>query len=331
MIDRPNQADNKPYLSFQPHPLVRNPHIQALLSCLFQPNGGLLHKTGREMILNVGDGVRLQGYYSPQAGNKAKGLVLLLHGWLGSANSNYVLAIGEYLYRRGYAIFRLNLRDHGDTHHLNPGPGHGDLLDETFTAVQRIAQLEADRPLHLVGVSLGGNFALRLAWRHTQMPLPNLHHTISICPVVNPYRSTLSLDAAPGLYQRYFRGKWRRSLARKQAMFPELYDFSVEMTASSCMEMTQIFVDNHSPYPNATAYFESCAVTSDLMAALRTPTTIITAVDDPIVPVADFYAFADLSPYLQLYFQSYGGHAGFFDILPLRSWIPAAVLTIMER
>jgi len=70
------------------------------------------------------------------------------------------------------------------------------------------------------------------------------------------------------------------------------------MTASNCMEMTEIFVGNHSPYPNVTAYFESYAVTSDMMAALGTPTTIITAVDYPIVPVADFYPFADLSPYL---------------------------------
>jgi len=183
---------------------------------LFQPNGGLLHQTGRKMILNAGDGVRLQGYYSPQAGNKGKGLVLLLHSWLGSANSNYVLAIGEYLYRRGYAVFRLNVRDHGETHHLNPGPGQGDLLDKTFTAVQRIDQLATDRPFHLVGVSLGGNFALRLAWRHTQMPLPNLHHTITICPVLNPYIVrhcpwTLLPGSISATFAANGTGRWRGS------------------------------------------------------------------------------------------------------------------------
>ena len=97
------------------------------------------------------------------------------------------------------------------------------------------------------------------------------------------------------------------------------------------MEMTEIFVRNHSPYPNAMAYFGSYGVSTEMMAALRAPTTIITAVDDPIVPVVDFYGLADLSPNLELHIQPYGGHVGFVDILPLRRWISEAVLTILER
>jgi len=331
MANGSEQVQKNSNLSFRPHPLVRNPHLQTVLASIPEPQGRLLHRTAREMMLDAGEGIRLQGYYSPQAGDRSRGLVLLLHGWLGSANSNYVLTIGEYLYRRGYAIFRLNLRDHGDTHHLNPGPFRSDLLDETFAATQQIAQLEADRPLHLVGASLGGNFALRLAWRHSQTPLPNLAYTVTICPVLNPYHATLAIDEGWWLYLSYFRRKWRQSMEKKQAAFPTRYDFSGEMAASSCMEMTEIFVRNHSPYSDALTYFENYGVTPQMITALNTPTTIITAVDDPIVPVKDFYALADLSPDVQLDVQPYGGHVGFVDILPFRRWIGEAVLTILER
>lgn len=330
MAGTTNQVRNYPNLTFQPHPLARHPHFQTIFSSLYRAKGTELRQVAQEMILDAGEGVRLQGYYSRQAEGCSKGLVLLLHGWLGSVNASYVLTIGEYLYRQGYSIFRLNLRDHGDTHHLNPGPFRGDLLDETFAATQQITQLEAGRPFHLVGASLGGNFALRLAWRHSQTPLPNLHQTITICPVLNPYHATLALDHGSWLYLSYFRRKWHQSMQKKQAAFPGLYDFSEEIAASSCMEMTEIFVRNHSPYPDAQTYFKSYGVTPEMMAALRTPTTIIPAVDDPIIPVADFYALGDLAPNVQLHIQPYGGHVGFIHILPFRRWIGEAVLTVLE-
>lgn len=330
MTDRSKQAQKNPNLIFRPHPLIRNPHLQTLLASVPEPKGSVLYRTAREMMLDAGEGIRLQGYYSPQAGNRSKGLVLLLHGWLGSATSNYVLTIGEYLYRRGYTIFRLNLRDHGDTHHLNPAPFRGDLLDETFAATRQIAQLEAGRPFHLVGASLGGNFALRLAWRHCDAPLPNLAHTVAICPVLDPYHATLAIDRGWWLYLNYFRRKWREALQNKQAAFPDRYDFTGEIAASSCLEMTEIFVQRHSPYSDARAYFKSYGLTPEKLASLQTPTTIIAAVDDPIIPISDFYALADVSPRVQLYLQPYGGHVGFVDILPFRRWIGEAVLTVLE-
>ena len=324
---------NHSNLTFTPHPLVRNCHFQTIVASLYSRKGRTMQQAAQEMILDAGTGVRLQGYYSPQPKGDSKGVTLLLHGWLGSANSNYVLTIGEYLYRRGYAIFRLNLRDHGDTHQLNPAPFRGDLLDEVVAATRQIAQLEADGPLHLIGASLGGNFALRLAWRHAQSPLPNLEHTVAICPVLNPHHTTLQLDQGYWLYLAYFRRKWRRSMQQKQTLFPHLHDFSAEISASTCLEMTEIFVRNHSPYPDALTYFKQYTVTPAMMAILRSPTTVLPAVDDPIVPIADFRPLAELestNSLLRLRVQPYGGHVGFIDILPLRFWLGEAVLTILE-
>jgi predicted alpha/beta-fold hydrolase len=283
----------------------------------------------REMILQVEGDVRLQGFYSPQPGGQSKGVVLLLHGWLGQANASYNIAIGDYLYRHGYSIFRLNLRDHGDTHHLNPGIFRGDRLDETFAAAQQIAQLERDRPFYIIGSSLGGNFATRLAWRHSQTPLPNLAQTLAINPPLDPYHTTLKLDSAPAFYLAYFRRKWRRSFRKKQAAFPDLYDFSRAVAARTCMAMTEAFVP-FTPYPSARDYLASYAVTPAMLATLQTPLTFITAADDPIVPVSDFSPFHNLTAYLQIYIQPYGGHVGFIDLFPFRRWIAQAALAVLQ-
>lgn len=330
-ISNGKPAQRRLNLTFRPHRLARSRHFQTIVSSLKVIKETALQRAVREIVLDAGEGVRLQGFYSPQPAGPSKGLVLLLHGWLGSADAAYNVATGEHLYRQGYAIFRLNLRDHGETHHLNTGPFRGDLLEEVFGAAQRIAQLESDRPLHIVGVSLGGNFALRLAWRHQRTPLPNLAHTIAICPALNPYHTSLALDHGPAVYLAYFRHKWRKSMQKKMAAFPTLYDFSEELAAKTCLDMTKAFVRHHSPYPDEMAYFDSYTVTPEMMATLRSPVTIIAAADDPVVPVADFDPFFNLTPYLQLYVQPYGGHVGFIDIFPFRYWSSQAILTILEN
>ncbi len=319
-----------PGLSFQPHLLARNAHFQTIASSLYKVKAPTLLAASRQLLVDAGQGVRLQGFYSPQATQESKGLVLLLHGWLGHAGAAYILAAGETLYRRGYAIFRLNFRDHGDTYHLNPGIFRGDLLDEAFAAARRVAQLENDRPCYIIGASLGGNFALRLAWRHAQTPIPTLAQTIAINPSINPYRTALALDTGLNIYLAYFRRKWRKAFRHKKIAFPNLYDdFSAVLAAPTTMAMTEAFVP-YTPYQTALEYLTSYAVTPQMMAELQSPVTIITAADDPVVPVEDFYPFFDASPWLQIYIQPYGGHVGFVDILPFRYWVSQAVAQIIE-
>jgi hypothetical protein len=316
-------------LTFRPHRLARNPHFQTIASSTARNRGAVMVAAARELVLEVEGGVRLQGFYSPQPGGNSKGLVLLIHGWLGQANASYNIAIGEFLYQHGYSVFRLNLRDHGETHHLNPGIFRGDLLDETFAAARQIAGLEPDRPFYIIGSSLGGNFAARLAWRHGNTPLPNLVHTLAINPPLDPYHTTEQIDRAPAFYLAYFRRKWRRSFSRKQAVWPHLYNFSQVLAARTCMAMTEAFIP-YTPYPDARAYLASYALTPAMLAGLQTPLTIITAADDPIVPVSDFLPFRSLTPYLQIHIQPYGGHVGFIDLFPFRRWIGQAALSVLE-
>ena len=317
-------------LNFRPHRLIRHPHLQTIFPALYPSRTGTrLRQSAQELILEVENGVRLLGYYSPQVGQRPKGVVLLLHGWLGSVHSNYSLRMGEYLFQRGYAVFRLNFRDHGDSYALNQGIFRSDLLDEVVAAARQVAQFEQDCPFYVIGVSLGGNFALRVAWHHTLDPIPNLTHTIAVCPVIGGHQTTLALDDQP-LYLTYFRRKWRKMLRQKMAAFPEVYDFSEELAAQSCLAMTEAFIRRYSPYPDALAYFESYRVTTTMMAALGSPTSIIAAADDPIIPASDFLPFFNLTARLHIYLQAHGGHVGFMDIFPCRIWLCEAILTILE-
>lgn len=241
-----------------------------------------------------------------------------------------MMTLGEYLYQQQYDIFRLNLRDHGTTYHLNSGIFRADQINEVFAATQQIARLAEGRPLHLVGFSLGGNFALRLAWKHSQTPLPNLGHTVAVCPAIHPCHTTISLDKNP-IYLRYFRRRWCRAFAAKQRIFPKLYDFSQEMAAPTCMAMTEAFVAQCCDHDTAQSYFDAYKVTPDMMRSLSSPVTILAAADDPVAPSEDFEPLYGVSPHLRVSMQPWGGHVGFIDVFPFRSWLHEFVQMILEE
>jgi predicted alpha/beta-fold hydrolase len=317
-------------LEFTPHRLARNRHFQTIYSSIRRASNNSVHLPNRSITLVTDDHVRLAGYYTPHASQPSRGLVLFLHGWLGSANAPYILALAAHLLQRGYSVFRLNLRDHGNTHDLNPGIFRSDRLEEVFEATRQVAHLEPDQPLHIIGLSLGGSFALRVAWRHSQNPIPNMGQTVAICPLMDPYHSTVVLDQAP-VYLTYFRRSWRQAFLQKQAAFPDRYDFSPELAAHTCMEMTEAFMHHNGPYPDALTYFEAYRVSPAMMAGLTSPVTILTAADDPVIPVEDFDPFHNLSPHLTLSIQRYGGHVGFIDLFPFRYWMNEAIVKILAK
>ena len=242
----------------------------------------------REVILTTNEGVRLLGYVSRQHRPHHKGLVILLHGWEGSSSSTYIRTTGSFLYRQGFDVFRLNLRDHGPSHHLNAGIFYAVLLDEVFDAVRQICAAEKNGPVFLAGFSLGGNFSLRIVRKCTREPIPNLNHAISISPVLDPDKATDRIDSSRFIL-KYFLKKWRRSLTIKQGLYPDRYDFSPLMAIDNIREMTERLLARYSDYPSAREYFKSYAVLDGDMAGITVPTTIITAQDDPIIPVEDFY------------------------------------------
>jgi predicted alpha/beta-fold hydrolase len=253
---------------------------------------------------------------------------MLLHGWEGSVNSGYILSTGRFLYNNGFSVFRLNYRDHGDTHHLNPGLFYAVLLDEVFKAVQRVSEYETELPFYLVGFSMGGNFALRIARKCAESPICNLSHVMSISPVLDPEKSTYAIDHVYPL-RRYFRKKWSRSLQKKQQCFPELYDFSDVLALETIAEMTDLMLERYSDYESASNYFSHYAVLDDALADLNVPTTIITAKDDPIIPVNDFYDLK-LNSLTKLIVHHYGGHNGFLETVYGRAWYEQKMFEIFD-
>ncbi len=289
-----------------------------------------MNECARKMIIEGGNGVRLLGYHSQQTSGHSRGLITFIHGWEGSSHSTYVLSTGKYLYERGYDIFRLNLRDHGDSHHLNEGLFHGALIEETFQAIHSISRLSENKPYHLIGFSLGGNFALRIAVKHSFSEISNLRQVIAVSPALDPYKATLSIDESLSIYRYYFLNKWKRSLRKKQLLFRDKYDFRRMLKIRTCMGLTEAVMPYFPDFKTYREYFEQYTLRDDFFRDLAVPVTIIASGDDPIVSIGDVRALKETG-YLRISLQAYGGHCGFIDFFPFGCWYEGEIERILRR
>jgi predicted alpha/beta-fold hydrolase len=317
---------------FAPHPWLRGAHLQSVLPSLplrrpfVERRARSLLASSRELLLDCGDGVRLQGFHTPVSpriaattGAAQRLLVVLVHGWEGSARSLYVLSLAQSLHEAGHEIVRLNLRDHGDTHHLNRELFHSCRLPEVIGALRRLQWLFPGRRLALAGFSLGGNFMLRAAAAAPAEGL-DVACAVGVSPVLDPATSLRALDEGPALYRRYFISKWTRSLARKHVLWPGEFDFAELRTARDLRSMTERLLLRYAGYPDLESYFRGYAITEDRLAKLAVPATIVTALDDPIIPAVDLVRLARPST-LRVIATETGGHCGFFESPWRGGWI----------
>jgi predicted alpha/beta-fold hydrolase len=301
-------------LNYRPTALLRSGHLQTLLgslwpvSWLIRRRAARLRASAQELLLDCGAGVRLQAFLSRAGDVPARRVAVLLHGWEGSAEASYVLSLGSLLLARGFDVVRLNLRDHGATHHLNRDIFHSCRLPEVLGAIQALAQRCADARLYLAGFSLGGNFMLR-AVADAQLP-GAVAGAVAVSPVLDPEVTLRSLESGPALYRREFLRRWSRSLQRKQRAWPGVHDFTPMLRLADLRAMTAALVATSTEFPNLAAYLDGYAITGERLARLYAPASLLLAEDDPIVPAA---ALARLSPSAQLRVvrSRYGGHCGF--------------------
>ncbi|MBV1906692.1 MAG: alpha/beta fold hydrolase [Pseudomonadales bacterium] len=292
-----------------------------------------LRKHTRREIIYCQDDVKLEAWITlqPDGKNQKSPLIIIFHGWLGSAESSDVIDAAQCFFAAGYSVARLNLRDHGDTHHLNKQVFHSARLQETVDATSRLMNLTGTQNTTLLGFSLGGNFALRIS---ASLGLhPHLNNTIAVCPLIDPGPAMQSIDEGWFIYQRHFVNKWRQSMLDKQRAFPH-YNFSEELKLKSVSSLTDIFVRRSTPYENSEDYFSAYSISANRLKGITTPAHIIAAKDDPVIPHASFTQLIEdekRNPNLHLHMQNNGGHCGFIADWKLNSWLNSAVLELLEH
>ena len=297
-------------IAYEPPFGLSNPHLQTMSSSVLRKwslKNALTDflGTGEDQIFDV-NGQKLTATLHQQE-DKVRPMIAILPGWLGSGDSSYALGFAHRLWTAGYSVARLTLRDHGETAALNETMFNSALTDEVVGFVHAATQT-AER-VGVLGFSLGGNFALRVARAD-----PTLN-VLAICPAIEPRNTMYSIDRNV-IYQRYFLNKWRDIWRVKAETFKGLYRLSDIAAFNSIQTLTEHFVAAQTEFNNVDTYFSAYDLSGDALAGVTA--SVLVAKDDPIIP---FSQFANLPDSLSIEFTDKGGHGAYLKNWQLESWL----------
>lgn len=317
-------------------PLVRNPHLLTIAGN-FWPRPSDAHRYPvRDLVLEIEPRVSVLVHRQVPIG-PVRGRFVLLHGLEGSSLSGYMLSMAQCALEQGFSVDRVNMRACGGTRHLCSTTYHGGLTVDLRCFLERL-QEEGRQPTFLVGYSLGGNVALKLAGELGSAAQDLLTAVAAISTPIDLRECVREIERpANRVYADRFLDRLKKRLTSRDEngrAFPvqtdarsirSIYEFDDQVTA-------KIF-----GFGSADQYYESQSA-RQYIPSIRIPCLVIQAKDDPLIPFR-VYEHAPVwnNSYVTLVATTHGGHLGFLSRRRPRFWLDeqlvrwASQLTGTER
>ena len=307
-------------------PVVRNRHLLTIAGSLWPRSLEEKRFPVEAKLLPTEPDVRVLVHTQKPASNPL-GELILVHGLEGSSAAGYMVSMAQYALEVGFAVHRLNLRNCGGTEFLAPGMYHGGL---TADLEALLVDLDRQRrtPVFVVGFSLGGNIALKLAG---ELGSSGERLLAGVCAVSTPLDLAASVRQFSRGVNRFYEYRLLRSMKRryetKSRVLPDLYPIGRLDDVRSVYEFDDRITAPCCGFQSADHYYETQSAIR-YVEDIRVPTLLIQAQDDPLVPFEAFErpAVRD-NPNIRLVAPEHGGHLGFLSRQPPLFWLDSEVVT----
>ncbi len=265
-----------------------------------------------DRLFQVDPQSQVKGVCSWQPNRQAPGLILI-HGLEGCHDSHYMRGIAHKAWHAGLNVIRLNQRNCAGTEHLTPTLYHGGLSQDVRAVADELVEKDGIRALWVVGYSMGGNLALKMAGEARET-CPGLRGVAAVCPNVHPAVCVAALEQRRNwIYHQNFVRKLKARLERKAKLFPGKWDLSLLKHIRTLSQFDDAYTAPDGGYRNTADYYEQSG-SRHVLEYIRVPTLLITAQDDPFVPLASFdVPRIRTNPRIQLITSAKGGHCGFLQ------------------
>jgi predicted alpha/beta-fold hydrolase len=316
--------------TFRSHWAISGGHRQTLAGAFFP--GRLPDERGAIHTVHLPDGDSLCVHDDqPAAWRAGDPATLLLHGLAGSHRSSYLVRAAALFNESYIRTFRLNLRGCGTGAGAALKPYNAGCSDDVAAVIRRVIELCPQSPITLIGFSLGGNIALKFLGEFPHRVPSEVIRAAAVNPPIDLARCTYGLSRWPHRhYDAYFVKKLLQRLRELQQQRPDFLPPTFLRTPRRLVEFDDQFTAPRSGYRNADDYYERCS-SEQFIPTIRIPTLILTARNDPLIPVA---SFERLSPpaNVRLHIAEGGGHLGYLaatNDTPSRFWLQRRLLDWM--
>jgi uncharacterized protein len=311
-------------------PLLRNPHLLTIVANFAVRRLDTVRFPVEERLYQTEDDVRVL-VHSQQPGGQARGQVLMVHGLEGSSNAGYMRSMSQLALEAGYGIHRTNMRSCGGTESLCKTMYHAGLTGDTQSLARQI-RAERGGPLFLIGYSLGGNVALKLAGELGE----NAAGVIDgVCAVSTPIDLAASVQKMSGrqnfLYERRFVSRLKERVERRAQTLPGVYDLTALRACRTVYEFDDRITAKFFGFGSADRYYATQS-SINFVAGIRVPTLLVQAKDDPLIPFESFnHPAIHSNPHIRLLAVEHGGHLGFLAKRAPRFWVDRVLLRWLEE
>ncbi len=302
--------------TFKPAWWLPGAHLQTLWASFLRAPMKLARQRER-LWLADGDFIDLDwfGPHTPDAP-----LVLLLHGLSGSSESHYILGQQQVLAAQGWASVALNWRGCSGEPNLLPRGYHSGVSDDLAVVIQHLQAMRPLAPLYAVGYSLGGNVLLKYLGESGAQSGLQAAVAVSV-----PFRLDQCADRIGLGFSRVYQAHFMRALSayvqnkkqrfRSNNQHPHLATLE-QLGPLDKMRTLWDFDDLVTAplhgYADANDYYRR-ASSRYFLPAIKVPTLLIQAADDPFVFRHSVPELSELAPGTQLELHQHGGHVGFIE------------------
>ncbi|OGA06694.1 MAG: alpha/beta hydrolase [Betaproteobacteria bacterium RIFCSPHIGHO2_12_FULL_69_13] len=293
-------------------------HLQTVYASLRPPPRVPLERERWE----TPDGDFIDVDYAGEA--RARRLLVLFHGLEGGSQSHYARAFAAHACAAGWRLALPQWRGCSGEPNRKPRAYHSGDSDEVDWILQRFAARTVE--LFAAGVSLGGNALLKWLGERAEEARRIVRRAAAVSAPLDLGAAGRALDRGLNriLYTRHFLSTLRPKSLEKLERFPGLYDTALVRRARTMHEFDDAVTAPLHGFRDADDYWAR-ASSSPWLSAVRVPTLVLNARNDPFLPEAALEAAArQASSSLLLEFPRTGGHAGFLEgPFPGRhTWLP---------
>jgi hypothetical protein len=260
-------------------------------------------------------------------------LLVLFHGLEGSSASHYARSLMRAARAHGWRGVVAHFRGcSGEPNRLARAYHSGDSAEIDWV-LRQLAPRAGAAPLFAAGVSLGGNALLKWLGEREHDAMAVVAGAAAVCPPLDLAICGHALGRGFNrLYTHRFLITLKRKALAKLARDPDLFDAARVRAASTLYAFDDAYTGPVHGFSGADDYWRR-ASSKPWLAAIRVPTLLLCAANDPFVPSAALPAADALSAQVQFECPRGGGHVGFLGgrCPGHLDWLPARLLRHFER
>ncbi|MCA9024103.1 MAG: alpha/beta fold hydrolase [Planctomycetaceae bacterium] len=295
---------------FDPHPLLRNGHLQTLAAAFLSGTKGI-SLSSTQHIVEMEDGDKLAILDdAPENWSPGDPIVVLLHGLCGSSVSHYMCRIASKLIDRGQRAFRVNMRGCGEGQGMARLPYHAGRSSDLASIIEYVRTLCPDSQISVVGFSLGGNVVLKWLGESAASVPETVRRAVAVNPPADLQVCTEGLATLlGGFYDRHF----ARLLHEHALETPHWHGFIPKGWSSRgpkrVLEFDEELTAPVAGFASAADYYQQSSA-ARVIGDIRVPTLLLTSRNDPLVPVS-LFELMTLPESVHLHVAPCGGHLGY--------------------